>query len=506
MAVVAYAMNDSSHSAFRLTEPSSSEVICLLTASVFFVLYTSLLKYHAFGLVTVVLCGGPILIATVLDVLAHRSEVFSPNVEIGIIIGSVALAAFFSYFQMQNAHIIAVTLELSSKIFFEFPSFLIIQPLLVLLWLMWAKFVIGLIISDDIVQGLSQFGAVLWQDKWVTVQQVITAPKFFLCMQLTAVTGTLYALNTLVLSRAAAALYFGFEGKFTRSVSSGISLYSDVLSGAFGTVVVSGVVKVLTFLFVRPLDLILRWNQVGVTIFIIVGQIVRYYYNSVLHGFYPIPNSTYFTTALLLIPVWLAPFAIRLFNGFIETADFFAIVVAGVTGGNYVKSCLEARDLMRSKSASIADLESHSKKFTDAAKYALPIVMGIISYIICQQSENYELQNFVIGCAAGVILITLSIDALRTALKSFLVCVLMQNSADEKYLPGSPESMRKKTRSAFEIETLAMLNMKPSISSPLPLTDDRTDDTRISESPSAPKSSAKLPARARSRSRGRGRK
>jgi hypothetical protein len=503
VAVIAYAMNDSSRSASMLPQPSSSEVLCLLTASVFFVLYTSLLKHYAYALVSVVLCGGPILIAAVLDVLAHKSEYFSPNIELGIIIGSVALAAFFSYFQMQNAHAIAATLELGTKVFFEFPSFLIIQPFLVFLWFLWFKFVIGLVFSGNILE-VYQFCAIIWQDKWVTLQNASLYPKFLLCVQLIAVTGTFYALNTLVLSRAMAALYFGFKGKFASSLTSGISLYLDVLTGAFGTVVISGFVKALTFLLV-PLNLILSWNPVIVTVTIIVGQIVSYFYGSVIHGFQSIPTSSYVTTVLLVAPVWVAPIVIKFVSKFIETADFFAIVVAGVTGENYATSCMEAGKLLQHKSASIADREVQSKKFTDAANYALPILMIVMAYLICNQAGIFEYQDFVFGCIAGVILILLSVDALRTALKSCLVCALMQNSADDKYLPGSPEFARKNDRSAFEIETLAMLNMKPSNSSPVVLSADRSD-TRISDAPSTETSSPKLPARARSRSRGRARK
>jgi len=491
------------------TKAQPSHLMCLLApilmGFIFFLLYSVLLNLFAYPLVIVTLFGFPILIALGLNLCAHYSTLFSETQEMVIIFVSVVLLAFFVYWQMDNARMTAAALILGTNVFFEFPSLVVIQLFLLVLWGMWAKFVSSLIFGEtgSVFSGFYLYFERLFLNPWEIATQGTTLPAILLSCQLVLVTGTMYAFNNLAVSRAAAALYFGFEKKFTYG---GITLYYDVLTGALGTATISGVIKVFAYLIDRPLEILesnTKDRKVELSIFVILGSLGHAAYSSFMPGksdmaYVPIQAISYVITAALVSSIWLLPYLRRSLQLLINAANFFTIIIAGVTGDSFASSIASAGDLTLNQSSAIITAAAVAKSFTTIASITLPAVILPIAYLICQELQIFRIESFTLGCVAGGALLTLAIDSQYTAVMSSIVCVLRQTSADEMYLPGSPEALR--NRSKYEMQTLAMLGIKPKNSSTV-TGRCNVDEKETSVTPSTPKLAAKLPARSRSRSK-----
>jgi hypothetical protein len=324
-------------------------------------------------------------------------------------------------------------------------------------WAVWAKFILGeLLNSSSSFQALGVGAQQIWLSPW-SIESVLgsvwqSKTELFLACHLVLVTGVFFALNNIAIARATAAVYFGFTDKFEYG---SISIYGEVVGGALGTCVLSGLMKV----FIYGVDTFL-----GVFLPIwfnplFVGSIIFYVAVSLGHV-----DDWWQRLAVGGAVAAVAPFVAskvqkvlrEVVKKFLDGFNFFTIVVSGVTGNSFFSSMIESTKLVCRESKSLAVTSMVAWRFSLGASSALTAVNVGLSWTLFKKlglGEHHE--ALILGNVIAAAYMSVAFDALYTAIMASLVCTLEQQAADSTFLPGSSESARKKTK--FELEAHAMI-------------------------------------------------
>ena len=99
-----------------------------------------------------------------------------------------------------------------------------------------------------------------------------------------------------------------------------------------------------------------------------------------------------------------------------------------------------------------------SFKVTNMMKMVLPPVVVYLSYALLSNLGLYSTDRFVLGSGIATAFVFLAVESLYTATIANSICVIEQQNADEKAIPGSKEAMRQKGE--VELASLAMLGYK----------------------------------------------
>lgn len=256
--------------------------------------------------VFVVAAGGPLLALAGAVWVVHYSHLLSPEIELALVLLLVVVLGTLGYSLYRSASLAAVSLSLGASVILDMPSLLAMQAALLVPYGMWARFIAAAVLGVDF-GGFDKLGQLiaegwLWHhssaqktaargwfswgnpttypsaksgrgffpDLWGTeglwsdtmigslLMYVGSRPEFLLVCHLVLCTGTLIALNAILMSRVSASRYFGFLGKYWRGAW---SLFADVSYGAIGTATFSGTIYLAAWLIDQSLRITKRTMQ-----------------------------------------------------------------------------------------------------------------------------------------------------------------------------------------------------------------------------------------------------
>ena len=242
-------------------------------ALVFVLSFCILLKYFVSLIITAVLSAVPLIFVALALWAAETHHVLPHEAELAIVgLGSVlVLFICWRVYKMREA---AVSLSLGAAALVDMPSLFLLQAALMLPWAMWARFIVVAVTSVEggytsllLRRAQSAFHAfpvtldglracvdaaaahlrasLTFFTGLLTLtakpEQLLAAAHSLsgvgLALQLLLVTGTLFALVNIAVSRATAARFCGFSANYALGA---ISVLAAVTGGALGTAVIAG--------------------------------------------------------------------------------------------------------------------------------------------------------------------------------------------------------------------------------------------------------------------------
>lgn len=463
----------------------------LIFSIITFTLFLHFLNVFGELLILGIFLAFPVCVISVLIVVAHFFLGFNEYIEYTVISLISVVALYTVYYAYREAKVCSAALKLGTTVVATYSSILPMQALLLVLWAIWVKYVSYLILQvegNDIASAVylqlgsfmsNNSGSAIFLNPWSLAYKVTTSAGLYLSTQLVVCTGVMFAVNDLVVSRASAAIFFNFTDQYP---AGGISLYSDVSSGALGTAVISGCAKATIEILDRSLAVNeyvakVLWRLLFVSggvmgIVVVVPCIVLY---KIFHGksgtddinqsIISILLQSYYTYAFisLLCYAYLLPYLRRLLKKALDASNFLVVVIAGVTGNSFYDSLLEAVSRLSNDGVRIASTGYVITKINGMAALVLPVTSLALSFFFVHEmnliaKDDYE--PLVVGSIVAVTFLKLALDSLFTSTIACLLCLLIQRSSDKNAVPGSPEANRVKSK--FEIEALALIDGIPS--------------------------------------------
>lgn len=268
----------------------------LLPLGVAFVLvlaFCILLRYSVSLLVTAVVSAVPVVFVGLAVWAAEQHHVLPKEAEY-VVIGVGALFVAFVCWRVHAMRQTAVSLSLGAAALVEMPSLFLLQAALMLPWAMWARFIFVAVTTVEegytslllrraqsvfhaipvtleglaacanasaayLREGLKLFTGMLTLS--AKPEQLLAVAHSLsgigLAVQLLLVTGTLFALVNIAVSRATAARYFGFSANYSLGA---LSVLAAVAGGALGTAVFAGSIYLVVALLDRAVANLTRWR------------------------------------------------------------------------------------------------------------------------------------------------------------------------------------------------------------------------------------------------------
>ena len=458
----------------------------LICAILLFSAFIIFLKLFAEYIITLIVLTLPVVVGFGASAFVFQvpNSLWDDQVKIGVVAVILIITAIISYKLYQKVKVSTASLRLGTTVLATFWTIIPFQVLTLIAWAIWAKYVTFLLFdagSDDIYYSiqynfisLNQSSDQLFLDPWNyslnTIGGLVMSPNCFLTLQLTVVTGFLFAMNTFVVSRAAAAVYFGFTAKYPNG---GLDLYIATITSASGVCIFSGIVRA----FISSLDQSFKTFEYLAKICFSMGIVVAICILIPIYFIYLLvtgADTKDFEAVGKKVALFLLGFSVLFYivvpllrkwlKQLLDYANYLSVVIAGVTGNSYIDSVKECMiQVFDSNSGSAIALSTVTmSRINTVASIVLPTFSIAVSTYMAQKMgyiEYNDLSVIVTGSTVAVMFITLALDALYAAVMACLLCILIQNSADVKVIPGTPESKRRKSQ--FELEAQALIGNAP---------------------------------------------
>jgi len=142
--------------------------------------------------------------------------------------------------------------------------------------------------------------------------------------------------------------------------------------------------------------------------------------------------------AILQFLIKTMPLIRKFLKNAIDAANFYVIVVAGVTGNSYFTSAQDALALSVREPTSIALVSATSGMMTLQAKTVLNIAVSAVSLLVSHTIfSEVKYETLALGLIIAVNYMTLAIDSFHSAVMASMTCILMQKHKDSLASPGN---------------------------------------------------------------------